>query len=100
MLVNEKHHHPLVFMRGVEHIVLEALLDFIYSGEAKLDQKYMNSFKSVCIELEVFGITGEETDKEKSKTNVSEPGETEMWKHWNKGFCKHTNCQFLNLKCY
>ena len=75
MLVNEKHHHPLVFMRGVEHIVLEALLDFIYNGEAKLDQKHINSFKVVCMELEVFDITGEKTDKEKSISYISELGE-------------------------
>jgi hypothetical protein len=98
MLVNEKHHHPLVFMRGVEHIVLEALLDFIYSGEAKLDQKHMNSFKMVCIELEVFVITGKETDKEKSISYISELGESKMCNHCNKGFCNQTKCQFLHVK--
>ena len=98
MLVNKKHHHTLVFMRGVEHFVLEALLDFIYSGEAKLDQKHMNSSEMVRIELEVFGITREETDKEKSISYISELGESKMCKHWNKGFCKQSSCQFLHLK--
>ena len=36
MLVSEKHSHPLIFVGGIGHEVLEALLDFIYCGEAKL----------------------------------------------------------------
>ena len=33
MLVNENHPYPLIFMRGVDKIVIEAIIDFIYTVE-------------------------------------------------------------------
>ena len=39
MLVDQKHPHPLIFMRGVEHKVLEDMLDLIYKGEAELEEE-------------------------------------------------------------
>ena len=44
MLLDEMHPHPLIFMRGVEHEVLKALLDVIYSGEATLEEEHIESY--------------------------------------------------------
>ena len=37
LLVNERHHNPLLSMSGVKGAVLQAVLDFIYSGEAHVE---------------------------------------------------------------
>ena len=44
MLVNEKHPNPLIFMRGVKANILEALLEFIYCGEAKVEKEDVEEF--------------------------------------------------------
>ena len=44
MLVNEKHLHPLIFLRGGESKGLGALLDFIYCGEAEIQNDDLDKF--------------------------------------------------------
>ena len=44
LLVNERHQNPLIFMSGVKGSVLQAVLDFIYSGEAHVEKEDMKSF--------------------------------------------------------
>ena len=51
MLANEIHPHPLILMRGVDYHVLEGFIDFIYSGETKLEQEHVNSFQKLCMEM-------------------------------------------------
>ena len=46
MLLGEKHPKPLGFMGGVEHEVLKALLDSLYSGEAELREEKKESLKN------------------------------------------------------
>ena len=64
MLVNGKHPHPVAFLGGIEHEVLEALLDFIYCGEAKLQNEHMNSFIQLSTDIELVGATAKELPKE------------------------------------
>ena len=44
LLINERHPNPLIFMSGVKGSVLQAVLDFIYSGEAHVEKEDMKSF--------------------------------------------------------
>ena len=44
MLTSEKHKHPLVFMTGVGHEVMGAVLNFMYCGEAKIKKEHINLF--------------------------------------------------------
>ena len=37
-MVNLRHPPPLIFLSGVESIVLQAVLDFIYCGEAQVEK--------------------------------------------------------------
>ena len=94
MLVNEMHHHPLIFMRGVEHKVLEALMDFIYSGETKLEKEFVRSFQRLIMELELFGITEEMLENDIARTKSCHPEEGKICKHWDKGYCKNHDCQY------
>ena len=63
MLVDQKHPHPLIFMRGVEHKVLEAMLDLIYNGEAELEDKLRDSFVKLQTDIELFGVNKETVEK-------------------------------------
>ena len=60
MLVNKKHPHPLIFAGGIGHEVLEALLGFIYSGEAKLQNEHTNSFIQLSKNIELVGATSKD----------------------------------------
>ena len=59
MLGNEKHPHPLIFLRGVESKVLGALLDFIYCGEAEIQNDDLDKFIKLSTDIELMGLTAE-----------------------------------------
>ena len=59
MLTSEKHPHPLVFMTGVGHEVLGAVLNFMYCGEASIKNELMNLFMKFSIDIELLGVTAE-----------------------------------------
>ena len=71
MLVDQKHPHPLIFMRGVEHKVLEAMLDLIYNGEAELEEELKDSFVKLQTDIELFGVT-KETEKKHNRDLTEE----------------------------
>ena len=56
MLVNENHPPPLIFLRGVDREVLEALLNLIYCGEAKLSSEHLESFAQLGRDIELQGV--------------------------------------------
>ena len=58
-----KHAHPLVYMRGMKSENLEAIIDFLYRGEASVYQEYLDSFLAIAEELQLKGLTGEANDK-------------------------------------
>merc|ERR1712129_283578 len=68
------HPHPLVYMRGVQADTLEALLDFLYLGEASLGEEQLNTFLTLAKELEVKGLDadGEEFKADKKETSNCE----------------------------
>ena len=51
------HPHPMIYMRNVKSSDLEALLDFIYLGEAKVDKENLEGFLALGQEFELPGLT-------------------------------------------
>ena len=51
-------HHPMIYMRGVQAKDLEALVDFIYLGEANILQENLGSFLAIAEELKLKGLSG------------------------------------------
>ena len=47
---------PTIFLRGVKHAEVEKILNFIYSGEAKIYVTRMNEFLSVAKDLQIKGL--------------------------------------------
>ena len=82
MLKDNKHSHPLIFMRGLKSDDLLAILDFLYFGEANIYQENLDSFLRIAEELQLKGLMGnaehkEETQKEAPAIDfpkISEPG--------------------------
>ena len=100
MLLGEKHPHPVIFMRGVEHDVLNALLEVIYCGETSIEKEHINSFVKLSTELELFGVTKEALEKESSMRYNKQKDKKGSCKYWNKGFCKQNNSPYIHSDKY
>lgn len=62
-----KQKHPFIYLKGVHHKDLVALLDYIYTGETQLPAEDIDRFLEVGKELEIKGLTNEgkfETNEE------------------------------------
>ena len=55
-------------MRGVKSEDLQAILDFLYCGEANVFQEDLDSFLSIAEELQLEGLTGKADDAEFEKS--------------------------------
>jgi len=57
VLKNIKHSHPLVYLKGIKIADMEALLSFMYQGQANVAEENLKSFLALAEELEVKGLT-------------------------------------------
>ena len=57
LLKKNKHPHPLIFMRGVKHEELAAIVDFLYCGETNVCQENLDAFLAIAGELQLKGLT-------------------------------------------
>ena len=58
-----KHPHPLLFMKGVKSDNLSAMVEFLYNGEANVDQENFDNFLALADDLKLKGLNGA-TDEE------------------------------------
>merc|ERR1719411_1455513 len=66
------HLQPFIFLHGVKHEDMEAILDFMYNGEVSVNQDDLRSFLSVAEELRVRGLTQMDLDNNR-KTEQQQP---------------------------
>ena len=64
LLLCHPHQHPLVYLKGVNIKDLQAILQFIYLGEAKVAKDMVTSFIETAKELQVEGLTKEKDDNQ------------------------------------
>ena len=57
ILQRNKHPNPMIFMRGLKPQDLVAMIDFIYLGEANINQESLESFLALAEEVELKGLT-------------------------------------------
>ena len=69
LLRDNQHPHPLLYMRGITGEHISALVDFMYHGEANIPQEDIDGFLVVAKELEMKGLSGPQSTKEKEKTS-------------------------------
>ena len=53
ILRRNPHQHPLLYLKGVKHKELVAVLNFMYQGEVNVAQEELNSFLAVAEDLRV-----------------------------------------------
>ena len=71
MLKENKHSHPLIYMRGLKAKYLEAIIDFIYQGEANIYQEDLEAILALAEELQLKGLapSGDELQEQKLLLN-------------------------------
>jgi len=57
ILKQNPHQHPLLYLKGVDFTDLQSVLNFMYHGEVNVAQEELNSFLSVAEDLQVKGLT-------------------------------------------
>ena len=62
ILKTNKHPHPLIYMRGLKTDALVAMVDFLYYGEANVNQECLDVFLGLAEELKLRGLTGSSTE--------------------------------------
>lgn len=70
ILKNNPHANPLIYLRGVTMEDLNALLNFMYHGEANVTQEDLNSFLAVAEDLDVKGLTSNDQEKATKRAGV------------------------------
>ena len=70
LLKRNKHPHPLIYMRGVKSEDLLAIVDFLYFGEANVNQENLDSFLALAEELQLQGLMGNVYSDGSNKTNA------------------------------
>ena len=63
ILRQNKHIHPLIYMRGIKSDDLLAIVDFLYCGETNVYQENLDSFLAIAEELQLKGLMGK-SDKD------------------------------------
>ena len=66
ILRNNKHTHPLIYLKGIRAGALESVLDFLYRGEVNIYQEDLNAFLAIAEDLELKGLTGQQTVEEEN----------------------------------
>ena len=57
VLVNNPHQHPLLYLKGVKFSQLESIMQFIYLGQAEVEQDNLQHFMDSAKYLEIKGLT-------------------------------------------
>ena len=56
ILKRNPHSHPLLYMRGTSKKQLEALIEFIYSGQTKISEEDLEQFLGLAKSLQIDGL--------------------------------------------
>ena len=91
ILKKNKHPSPLVFMRGTQFQDLVAMVDFLYHGEANVQQDRLDAFLALAEDLKLKGLTNNKSDlgninqiNENSVINDVETGDIDCQKPFSK----------------
>jgi len=63
LLRRHKHDHPLIYLKGVKFHDLQAILDFIYTGETEVSEANLETLLAIGGELRIKGLTEGQGDE-------------------------------------
>ena len=69
LLMKNPNKNQVVYMKGIHYTDLQAIINFIYLGQAEIRQEYFQRFIDVAKDLEIKGITEEVKSDEKQTSN-------------------------------
>ena len=67
VLTNNCHPHPLIYLKGVDNEVLQAVVDFLYQGQVEVRQEVVQAFMATAKDLKVEGLHDVEEEGESSQ---------------------------------
>ena len=73
LLKKTRHPHPLLYLKGTLKTNIEAILSFLYTGEAKVDQDSLEQFIMTAKELKIKGVLDEEQSMQNSPDIITTP---------------------------
>ena len=80
LLQRTKTSHPIVFMRGMKRGDLDAIVDFLYYGEAKVYQENLDTFLALAEELKLKGLSGEDVGEKAANVSSASPNRKQSMK--------------------
>jgi len=72
-ILTQANQNPIVYLRGISFMNLEATVKFMYYGEVCISQDKLSEFLSTAEELKVKGLSQSESDKENKAKKRSLP---------------------------
>ena len=90
MLKQNKHSHPLVYMRGIAAKDLTPLADFIYKGEVNVYEDDLKNFLALAQELQVKGLE-DQAPTYKQETSINPHGRENIESTYKMAHPKKTN---------
>ena len=90
MLKQNKHSHPLIYMRKTNANDFLSILDFMYFGEANVYQEDIDRFLALAEELHLKGLTSEEKKDDITIQQESKQANLDYFQSHNKPKLKRT----------
>merc|ERR1712096_54239 len=68
ILGKTKHPSPFIYLKGINRVELEYVIDFLYNGEAYVAQEELNKFLETAQELQVKGLQSDHMEERQNQT--------------------------------
>jgi len=81
VLKRNPHQHPLLYLKGVTFKDLQYVLEFMYHGEVNVSQDDLNAFLAVAEELQVKGLTQNNSSSDNAAASSSKPNTNQPSNH-------------------
>ena len=92
ILKNTHSLHPILYLSGVHSTILKSILDFIYNGEASMEQEHLEQFLTASQKLRLKGLLlSSDEDVSANEVIVSDPESIQAFQNINFGATTHQN---------